>query len=339
MSPDRPFLHARDREQLLVEASTCRTRVLTAANESANGSDENPSARADTAQHEPDRRVTFVLLRPHDSSSDITGRTALLTLSRWRHGFESRTGCQGASWASGRLSQYSLTQLALYDTVAPVSDRVLAHRVAVHAALGDPIRLAIVDELVVSDRSPVELRRLTRIESNLLAHHLDVLAGAGLISRRPSSGDGRRRYVHLERTALAGIVPGSRLTPQRVLFVCTHNSARSQLAVALWSSMTDRSADSAGTHPAPRVHPRAVDAARRAGLNLSGVTPRLLTDEDLVDRLVITVCDRAHEELEPPPSWLHWSIADPVAKPTKAAFDSTVVELRTRISSLLEVAS
>jgi len=41
-------------------------------------------------------------------------------------------------------------------------------RAAVHAALGDPVRLAIVDELAVSDRSPVELRHLTGIESNLM---------------------------------------------------------------------------------------------------------------------------------------------------------------------------
>ena len=55
----------------------------------------------------------------------------------------------------------------------------LEQRAAHHAALGDPIRLTIVDELSVSDRSPIELRRLVGIESNLLAHHLDVLEAAG----------------------------------------------------------------------------------------------------------------------------------------------------------------
>ena len=38
--------------------------------------------------------VAFALLTDHTTSSDNTGRTTLLTLSRWRHGFESRTGCQ-----------------------------------------------------------------------------------------------------------------------------------------------------------------------------------------------------------------------------------------------------
>lgn len=51
----------------------------------------------------------------------------------------------------------------------------------------------MIDELTVSDRSPVELRRLLKVESNLLAHHLDVLDGVGLIERSRSSGDGRRR--------------------------------------------------------------------------------------------------------------------------------------------------
>ena len=221
-----------------------------------------------------------------------------------------------------------------------MSHEELVRRAALHAALGDPIRLAIVEELGVSDRSPAELRRMTGIESNLLAHHLDVLEGAGLITRRPSSGDGRRRYVRLDRARLARVSPGPRVAPQRVVFVCTHNSARSQLAAALWSSLSDGPASSAGTHPAARVHPGAVAAAERAGLDLSAAAPRLLTETDLApDQLVVTVCDRAHEELTPEPSWLHWSVADPVVPPTRAAFDRTVTELRARLGSLREAAS
>ena len=123
------------------------------------------------------------------------------------------------------------------------------------------------------------------------------------------------------------------------MFVCTHNSARSQLAAALWQSITSAPADSAGTQPARRVHPGAVEAARRAGLDLSGAVPRELAEVELTDRLIITVCDRAHEELEPPPAWLHWSVPDPVATPTKAAFDRTVTELRQRIDHLVGQAS
>jgi protein-tyrosine-phosphatase len=217
--------------------------------------------------------------------------------------------------------------------------RDLERRAAVHAALGDPTRLAIVDELLACDRSPVELRRLIGLESNLLAHHLDVLEGAGLIIRQRSSGDGRRRYVHLDQAAVTALAVTARVAAQPVVFVCTHNSARSQLAAALWSSITSAPADSAGTQPARRVHPGAIDAARRAGLDLSGAAPRELAEVELTDHLVITVCDRAHEELDPPASWLHWSVPDPVITPTKAAFDGTVTELRQRITHAVGQAS
>lgn len=209
-------------------------------------------------------------------------------------------------------------------------------RAGVHAALGDPVRLAMVDELAVSDRSPVELRRLVDIESNLLAHHLDVLEAVGLIERSRSSGDGRRRYVHLLRDALDDLVPGRPVEVGPALFVCTANSARSQLAAALWRDLTGASAESAGTHPAERVHPGAVAAAERAGLDLSGAEPRELAPGNALPPLVVTVCDRAHEEVDGDESWLHWSIPDPVPLGTKAAFDAALRDLRVRIETVLD---
>jgi DNA-binding transcriptional ArsR family regulator len=107
------------------------------------------------------------------------------------------------------------------DEAVVVQHGDVSHRAALHAALGDSTRLMIVDELVRSDRSPVELGQLTGAESNLLAHHLDVLDEVGVITRRRSSGDGRRRYVHLERTVLADLQPAESLRPQMVVFVCT----------------------------------------------------------------------------------------------------------------------
>ena len=207
-----------------------------------------------------------------------------------------------------------------------------------HAALGDPVRLAIVDELSLADRAPVELRRLLGIESNLLAHHLDVLDRVGLIGRRSSSGDGRRRYIQLDPTGLVELWTGPRLEPQPAMFVCTHNSARSQLAAALWTRLTKEPARSAGTHPVSRVHPGAVAAAARAGLELGDAHPRLLDERALEDLLVVTVCDRAHEELSAPRSWLHWSIADPAERPTRRTFDATVAALRDRITTTVRAA-
>jgi protein-tyrosine-phosphatase len=129
------------------------------------------------------------------------------------------------------------------------------------------------------------------------------------------------------------------MPPQSVLFVCTANSARSQLAAAIWHDVTGTRAASAGTHPADAVHPGAIAAGRRAGLDLTDSKP---TSLDAVRRrrpaLTITVCDRAHEELDADPAWLHWSVPDPVPVGTRAAFDATVVELRRRIDDLIGAA-
>jgi protein-tyrosine-phosphatase len=121
---------------------------------------------------------------------------------------------------------------------------------------------------------------------------------------------------------------------REVLFVCSQNSARSQLAAALWRDLAGADATSAGTHPAARVHPGAVAAARRAGLDLGEARPRSLDEVDMPDA-VVTVCDRAHEELAPTDGWLHWSIADPVPDGRRAAFDRVVDDLRQRIASVL----
>ena len=209
--------------------------------------------------------------------------------------------------------------------------RIRAER---HAALGDPIRLAIVDDLLTSDRSPSELGRRLGLPANLLAHHLDVLERAGLISRTRSGGDGRRRYVRADHRTAAGLglVPPPPQNP--ILFVCTHNSARSQLAAALWEHATGTPAESAGTHPAERIQPGAVAAAARAGLDLGDAAPRSLALLDTAGYRVVTVCDRAHEELDPPSSWWHWSIPDPVPDGRARAYDEAFTLIAERITTI-----
>ncbi len=213
-----------------------------------------------------------------------------------------------------------------------VADELLM-RARIHAALGEPLRLAMVDELAVTDRSPKELGARFDLPSNLLAHHLDVLEAAGLVERFPSDGDRRRRYVRLVQASAtaAGITPVPPTGP--VLFVCSHNSARSQMAAALWRARTGGVAASAGTHPADAVHPGAVAAARRAGLDLGRAVPRHLDDAGPAE-LMVTVCDRAHEELRPDASCWHWSIADPVRAGSDAAFDAALTSLDSRIRPL-----
>ena len=122
-----------------------------------------------------------------------------------------------------------------------------------HAALGDPGRLAIVDALLLGEASPSELQRLLAMSSNLLAHHVRVLEQVGVVSRHRSEADRRRTYLALVPGALDVLRPMTLHDAVRVVFVCTHNSARSQLAAALWNDTSPVPATSAGTHPAPRA--------------------------------------------------------------------------------------
>ena len=113
-----------------------------------------------------------------------------------------------------------------------------AERARAHAALGDEHRLAIVDALAAGDRTVAELGAIAGIPGNLLAHHLDVLDEAGLVERRVSAGDRRRRYVTLRWDRLPHLPEAAPVPSGRVAFVCTHNSARSPFAAAAWEQAT-----------------------------------------------------------------------------------------------------
>jgi protein-tyrosine-phosphatase len=210
----------------------------------------------------------------------------------------------------------------------------LVARAGKHAALSDPARLRIVDLLTVGDVSPTEIRLALGLPSNLVTHHLNVLESVGMVSRRRSEADKRRSYVQLTDHALDGLVPGTITAARRVLFVCTANSARSQLAAALWQQASSIPAASAGTHPADRIAAGAIAAAARHALALPETTPRPLTEVLTGDDFVITVCDTAYEELGAT-STTHWSIPDPVRIGTAAAFDATFIDLQQRISDLV----
>jgi len=231
----------------------------------------------------------------------------------------------------------------------------LEQRARMYSALGEPLRLAIVDRLTLADAAPGELGRALHIPTNLLAHHLRVLEEAALIRRVRSEGDRRRTYVrlcladplvsalgYLDR---ASAVTGSRDgfedrqvgSASRVVFVCTHNSERSQLAAAVWKGLCATPAASAGTHPAGQVHPRAISVGRRHGLRLSrratAHTDQVLRKDDLV----VAVCDNAYEELASADSRprLHWSIPDPVRIDTDGAFEAAYQDIAARVDRLV----
>ncbi|HEX2808211.1 MAG TPA: helix-turn-helix domain-containing protein [Kineosporiaceae bacterium] len=228
----------------------------------------------------------------------------------------------------------------------------LEQRARRYAALGEPVRLAIIDQLTLGDASPGELGSVVDLPTNLLAHHLRVLEEAGLIRRVRSEGDRRRSYVQLRwdddwvAALLGPATVGLSDAVPRVVFVCTHNSARSQLAAAAWGRVSTIPAASAGTHPAARVHPRAVAAARRHGLRLGRARTHHLTDTVQPGDLLVAVCDNAHEELAAGPArpaldgaatgrgWLHWAVPDPVRVDTDTAFETAYTDLAHRVDRL-----
>jgi ArsR family transcriptional regulator, arsenate/arsenite/antimonite-responsive transcriptional repressor / arsenate reductase (thioredoxin) len=217
------------------------------------------------------------------------------------------------------------------DSMAIETFLVLSHRASVHAALADPGRLAIVDHLLLADASPSELQGLLSMPSNLLAHHLRVLEHAGVVARHRSEADRRRTYLRINHGALEAMVPTATRHAHRVLFVCTQNSARSQLAAAIWARRSTVPVTSAGTHPADRVHPGALAVARRRNMAIQPRSPRHLDDVLAPGDLIIAVCDNAHEELPAGLERIHWSIPDPVRDRLHNAFDRAVDELTARI--------
>ena len=211
----------------------------------------------------------------------------------------------------------------------------LAARARIHAALGDPARLAIVDALVLGDASPGEIATDLGMPTNLVAHHVTVLQEAGLLVRARSEGDRRRTYLRLVPGVLSTLTAPRLDGADRVVFVCTHNSARSQLAAALWRRRIGGQVASAGTAPAQRVHPRAVRVAHSHGLALDATATHHVDDVVHDGDLIIAVCDNAHEELTGE-VWprLHWSVPDPARADTDAAFEAVYTDLADRIDRI-----
>ena len=235
--------------------------------------------------------------------------------------------------------------------------------------VGHPVRWRLLRELVVSDRAVWELTELLGEPQSLVSYHLGRLRTRELVSARRSSADGRDSYyrVDLRRCGelfqssagalhpALGAVPSPARPPAtrrrrrkvRVLFLCTGNSARSQIAEALLEQLSEGNveADSAGSHPKV-LHPNAVRVMRKRGVDISARRTKHL-DEFVSQRFdfVITLCDRVREvcpEFPQHPNLAHWSIPDPALegssdRDTIAAFERTASELESRIRFLLHL--
>jgi protein-tyrosine-phosphatase len=233
---------------------------------------------------------------------------------------------------------------------------------------GHPLRWRLLSALSRSDRTVHELTGLAGQPQNLVSYHLAKLRDARLVSARRSSADRRDAYYTVDLAHLGALLsatggalhPGLRLEPPpsgragpavvraRVLFLCTGNSARSQMAEALTRARSGGlvEAHSAGSHPKP-LHPDAVRVMRdEHGIDLAGRRSKHLTEfaDRRFDR-VISLCDRVREvcpEFPGRPETVHWSMPDPAAEAPDGdvearyrAFQRAADELESRIGFLL----
>jgi protein-tyrosine-phosphatase/DNA-binding transcriptional ArsR family regulator len=231
---------------------------------------------------------------------------------------------------------------------------------------GHPIRWRLLVELARSDLNVDEVTRLVGQPQGLVSYHLGQLRAGGLVSARRSSRDGRAFYYRAELdrcgeslastgTALhPGLGLSHRASPPalrqrrarvRVLFVCTGNSARSQIAEALLEKAAgDRVAVvSAGSDPKP-VHPDAVKVLAASGIDISGWHSKPLT-RFIGQRFdyVVTLCDKVRERCPEFPGdgqRIHWSIEDPTVGSGRSSyprFQRLSAELESRIRFLISV--
>jgi protein-tyrosine-phosphatase len=248
----------------------------------------------------------------------------------------------------------AMSRQQLHSGVAPPEFLQLA---------GHPLRWRLLGELARSDRVVRELTDLVGEPQNLVSYHLGKLRDGRLVCARRSSADRRDTYYGLDLARIGELLsstggalhPGLRLAPPsrgeaaigpaRVLFLCTGNSARSQMAEALITARSGGAIEavSAGSHPRP-LHPNAVRVMRDDyGLDLAGQPSKHL-EVFAGQRFdwVISLCDKVREvcpEFPGLPQTVHWSIANPATgEPddvTYPLFQQTAAELARRIGFLL----
>lgn len=232
--------------------------------------------------------------------------------------------------------------------------------------LGHDVRWDLLAALAESDRRVQEFVALLKRPQNLISYHLRLLREGNLVRERRSSGDGRDVYYsidlvqiqHLYQASGQALHPvlgiggierkveiGGGERPYRVLFLCTHNSARSQLAEGILRSMAGDWLEvfSAGSEPWG-IHPMAIKAAATLNIDLNSQRSKHFEEfKNASFDIVITVCDKVREICPIFPAdtkTIHWSFPDP-AEVTGSealkyqAFVQTARELSTRIRYFL----
>ncbi len=250
------------------------------------------------------------------------------------------------------------------------------------AALAQPHRLQVFRRLVVAGLAgltPGDLAQAMGLPNATLSFHLKELVHAGLIH---AERQGRHLIYRVDVAHMNGVL--SYLTenccqgaepclvtpstdcacerplmtptppPIHVLFLCTHNSARSILAEGLLNHLGQGrfKAHSAGSSPRPqqRPHPLAIETLQQAGIATEGLRSKSWDEFASPDAphmdLIVTVCDSAAGEVCPVwpghPATAHWGYADPSAgegseDEKRAAFRHTLHLMRLRIEGLIQL--
>jgi protein-tyrosine-phosphatase len=233
--------------------------------------------------------------------------------------------------------------------------------------LGNEVRWKLLTLLARSDYCNQELVRVLQHPQNLVSYHLGLLRELGLLTEHRSTADERTTYygLNLERFSSLYFASGDALHPAldhteavqpeshaslpytsaRVLFLCTQNSARSQMAEGILRHLSGGRIEalSAGSRPQP-VHPLAVRALAAFGIDISQQHSKHL--DEMKQRsfdYIVTVCDRVREAcptFPDDPERIHWSISDPVAiegseEERYRAFEQVALELMTRLRYLV----
>ena len=233
--------------------------------------------------------------------------------------------------------------------------------------LAHDLRWKMVTLLAKGDYNGQDFMRLLGLPQNLISYHLRKLHEQHLVHEHRSTADERSIYYSLDLDTVRSLyhsagealhpalgmleTPSTPVevqpeqAPKRVLFLCTENSARSQMAEALLRHLSHGQVEvySAGSHPT-QVHPHALQVLQERGISTEGLRSKSL--DEFVGQsfdVIVTVCDRVREACPTfpgDPDCIHWSFADPAAvqgslEEQHHAFEQTSLQLTTRLRYLL----
>jgi protein-tyrosine-phosphatase len=233
--------------------------------------------------------------------------------------------------------------------------------------LAHDLRWKMLTLLAKGDYNGQDFMRLLGLPQNLVSYHLRKLYEQHLVREHRSTADERSIYYSLDLDTVRSLYQsaGEALhpalgileappqpvevqpdqVPKRVLFLCTENSARSQMAEALLRHLSHGQVEvySAGSHPT-QVHPLALQVLQERGISTDGLRSKSL--DEFVGQsfdVIVTVCDRVRESCPTfpgDPECIHWSFADPAAvegslEERLRVFEQTSLQLTTRLRYLL----